>query len=54
MAANAARNARGTPSVVLALSTVRRAYNDLMLRAAGSRRRDVRAAAATGLATAPN
>jgi pSer/pThr/pTyr-binding forkhead associated (FHA) protein len=36
VAANAARNARGTPSVALALSAVRRCYNDLMLRAAKS------------------
>lgn len=36
VAANAARNARGTPSVVLALSAVRRRYNELMLRAATS------------------
>lgn len=36
LAANAARNARGTPSVVLALSSVRRSYNDLMIRAARS------------------
>ncbi|HEY1840296.1 MAG TPA: FHA domain-containing protein [Mycobacterium sp.] len=36
VAANAARNARGTPSVVLALSAVRRSYNELMLRAAQS------------------
>jgi transcriptional regulator with XRE-family HTH domain len=36
VAANAASNARGAPSVVLALSSVRRAYNDLMLRAARS------------------
>jgi len=36
VAANAARNARGAPSVVLALSSVRRTYNDLMLRAARS------------------
>ncbi|MGB6205921.1 FHA domain-containing protein [Mycobacterium sp.] len=36
VASNAARNARGAPSVVLALSSVRRAYNDLMLRAARS------------------
>ncbi len=36
VAANAARNAKGAPSVVLALSSVRRAYNDLMLRAARS------------------
>lgn len=36
VAANAARNARGTPSVVLALSAVRRRYNELMLRAAES------------------
>src|SRR5690625_1491167 len=33
VAANAARNAKGTPSVVLALSTVRRRYHELMLRA---------------------
>lgn len=36
LAANAARNTKGTPSVVLALSTVRRAYNDVMDRAARS------------------
>jgi DNA-binding transcriptional regulator YiaG len=36
VAAHAARNARGTPSVVLALSAVRRRYNELMLRAAKS------------------
>jgi len=36
VAANAARNAKGTPSVVLALSAVRRTYNQLMLRAAQS------------------
>ena len=36
VAANAARNARGAPSVVLALSAVRRRYNELMLRAAKS------------------
>lgn len=36
VAANAARNARGTPSVVLALSSVRRAYNDVMAKAAQS------------------
>jgi DNA-binding XRE family transcriptional regulator len=36
LAANAARHAKGSPSVVLALSTVRRTYNDLMMRAAGS------------------
>ena len=36
VAANAARNAKGTPSVVLALSAVRRSYNELMLRAAKS------------------
>jgi transcriptional regulator with XRE-family HTH domain len=36
VAANAARNAKGTPSVVLALSSVRRAYNDVMARAARS------------------
>jgi len=36
IAANAARSTRGTPSVVLALSGVRRTYNDLMLRAARS------------------
>ncbi|ODR07628.1 hypothetical protein BHQ15_10760 [Mycolicibacillus koreensis] len=33
VAANAARNAKGTPSVVLALSTVRRRYHELMLHA---------------------
>jgi transcriptional regulator with XRE-family HTH domain len=37
VASNAARNARGAPSVVLALSSVRRAYKELMLRAARSR-----------------
>lgn len=36
VAANAARDARGTPSVVLALGAVRRRYNELMLRAAKS------------------
>jgi transcriptional regulator with XRE-family HTH domain len=36
VAGNAARNAKGAPSVVLALSSVRRAYNELMLRAARS------------------
>jgi transcriptional regulator with XRE-family HTH domain len=36
VAVNAARNAKGSPSIVLALSSVRRAYNDLMLRAARS------------------
>lgn len=36
LASNAARNAKGSPSVVLALSTVRRTYNDLMMRAARS------------------
>jgi transcriptional regulator with XRE-family HTH domain len=36
VAANAARSARGTPSVVLALGAVRRRYNELMLRAAVS------------------
>lgn len=36
VAANAARGARGTTSVVLALSAVRRRYNELMLRAAKS------------------
>jgi transcriptional regulator with XRE-family HTH domain len=36
LASSAARNARGTPSVVLALSSVRRSYNDLMMRAARS------------------
>ncbi|MGH3969819.1 MAG: helix-turn-helix domain-containing protein [Mycobacterium sp.] len=34
--ANAARFAKGTPSVILALSAVRRSYNDLMLTAARS------------------
>lgn len=37
VAANAARHAKGTPSVVLALSAVRRSYNELMARAARSR-----------------
>jgi DNA-binding transcriptional regulator YiaG len=36
VASNAARNAKGAPSVVLALSSVRRTYNELMLRAARS------------------
>lgn len=36
VAASAARNAKGTPSVVLALSTVRRTYNDVMAQAAQS------------------
>ncbi|MCQ4363573.1 MULTISPECIES: FHA domain-containing protein [Mycobacterium] len=36
VAASAARNAKGTPSVVLALSTVRRTYNEVMARAAQS------------------
>jgi len=36
LAANAARNAKGAPSVVLALSSVRRAHNELMLRAGRS------------------
>lgn len=36
VAASAARNARGTPSVVLALSTVRRTYNEVMAMAARS------------------
>jgi DNA-binding transcriptional regulator YiaG len=36
VASNAARNAGGVPSVVLAPSSVRRAYNDPMLRAARS------------------
>ena len=36
VAVNAARNAKGSPSIVLALSSVRRTYNDLMLRAARS------------------
>jgi transcriptional regulator with XRE-family HTH domain len=36
LASTAARNAKGTPSVVLALSSVRRSYNDLMMRAARS------------------
>jgi transcriptional regulator with XRE-family HTH domain len=34
IAANAARTAKGTPEVVIALSTVRRRYDELMLRAA--------------------
>jgi transcriptional regulator with XRE-family HTH domain len=36
LASSAARNAKGTPSVVLALSSVRRSYNELMMRAARS------------------
>lgn len=36
LASTAARNAKGSPSVILALSSVRRTYNDLMMRAAGS------------------
>jgi transcriptional regulator with XRE-family HTH domain len=36
LASSAARNAKGTPAVVLALSTVRRSYNELMMRAARS------------------
>jgi pSer/pThr/pTyr-binding forkhead associated (FHA) protein len=36
VAASAAQSAKGTPSVVLALSAVRRTYNELMLRAAQS------------------
>jgi transcriptional regulator with XRE-family HTH domain len=36
LAANAARGAQGTPSVILALSNVRRRYNQLMMRAAKS------------------
>lgn len=36
VAASAARSAKGTPSVVLALSSVRRSYNEVMLRAARS------------------
>lgn len=36
LATNAARTAKGSPSVVLALSAVRRAYNDLAMRAARS------------------
>lgn len=36
VAASAARNAKGTPSVVLALSSVRRTYNDVRARAARS------------------
>jgi transcriptional regulator with XRE-family HTH domain len=36
VAANGARNAKGSPSIVLALSAVRRSYNDVMLRAARS------------------
>jgi transcriptional regulator with XRE-family HTH domain len=36
VAATAARNAKGTPSVVLALSSVRRTYNDVRARAARS------------------
>ncbi|BBY03879.1 FHA domain-containing protein [Mycobacterium seoulense] len=36
LASSAARNAKGSPSVILALSSVRRSYNDLMRRAAAS------------------
>ncbi|WP_082939671.1 FHA domain-containing protein [Mycobacterium sp. 852014-50255_SCH5639931] len=36
LASSAARNAKGSPSVILALSSVRRSYNDLMMRAARS------------------
>jgi hypothetical protein len=36
LAASVARNAKGSPAVVLALSSVRRSYNDLMMRAARS------------------
>jgi DNA-binding XRE family transcriptional regulator len=36
LAASAARNAKGVPSVIVALSNVRRSYNDLMMRAARS------------------
>lgn len=36
LAANAAKHATGTPSIVLALSTVRRRYSELMLEAAKS------------------
>jgi transcriptional regulator with XRE-family HTH domain/DNA-binding transcriptional regulator YiaG len=36
VAANAARIAKGTPSVILALSAVRRSYNEVMLKAARS------------------
>lgn len=36
LASSAARNAKGTPSIILALSTVRRSYNGLMMRAAQS------------------
>lgn len=36
LASSAARNAKGSPSVILALSGVRRSYNDLMMRAARS------------------
>ncbi|WP_230589216.1 FHA domain-containing protein [Mycobacterium kansasii] len=36
LASTAARNAKGSPSVILALSSVRRSYNDLMMRAARS------------------
>jgi DNA-binding XRE family transcriptional regulator len=38
VAANAARTAKGAPDVALVLSAVRRAYRDLMLRAARSSR----------------
>ncbi|WP_082975743.1 helix-turn-helix domain-containing protein [Mycobacterium sp. E2238] len=36
LASSAARNAKGSPAVILALSSVRRSYNDLMMRAARS------------------
>ncbi len=36
LASSAARNAKGSPSVILALSSVRRSYNELMMRAAHS------------------
>lgn len=36
LAASAARNAKGSPAVILALSSVRRSYNELMMRAARS------------------
>lgn len=36
LASSAARNAKGSPAVILALSSVRRSYNELMMRAARS------------------
>lgn len=61
LATNAARTAKGSPSVVLALSAVRRAYNDLAMRAArspsatlGQRLYEARRRAELGLEEAAN